>query len=96
MTRPREVWFERGMYAGRVTWRPIHPYGWLAIGMSTGAFLALLATGIIAPLVGADAGWTLAVMVAAPIVAVVFLLTVRGRIRDPHSKSQRYNYRNLR
>jgi hypothetical protein len=64
--------------------------------MSTGAFLALLATGIIAPLVGADLGWTMAVMIAAPVVAVVFLLVVRGRIRDPHSKSQRYNYRKIR
>jgi hypothetical protein len=81
MTRPREVWFERGYYAGRVTWRPIHPYGWLAVGMLTGAFLALLATGIIAPIVGADPGWTLAVMIAAPIVAAVYLWVVRGRVR---------------
>ena len=66
MTRPREVWFERVYITphGRVRWRPIHPHGWLAVGLLTGAFLALLATAIIAPLVGADPGWTLAVMIA--------------------------------
>lgn len=81
MTRLREIWFERVYSTPRVTWWPVHRNGWIAVAALTVGFISLLSAAIALPALGADPGWTLAIMVASCVLAAGFLLVVRGRIR---------------